>query len=634
MIRHATRTLIPALCLGLLAACGGGSGGGGADDDGGGPAVLVGHFVGPATAGLRYETATESGLTEADGAYRYQPGETIAFYVGDLLLGQAPAGSRTQLPDLVPGVTLPTDTQAARAIARESGNASHPDIHDQDRARFLQLLNRAILLQFLDEDGDPTNGIVVPPAIHDLAQGLTLDFSGGWRVFRNDLALRRLRRDALAAGLWGGEGRPVPLTSVVLDRLYEALGLTHTFMRTTETFRVTLTGPDTGDSHLERFTYTSLGFPRRAELDWLDGLGTDKTETNEYDEHGFQTAYVHVWTSGREATGLFEYDANGHRRRTVYGLNGTPRVVYQYAHDALGNVVRLSSDTDADGTTNSEETYTYNGHGLETEHVTHFDTDDDGTVDIVSRTTTEYDSGHRPARRLSNFRADGTPRVIETWTYESGVLRRHVRESDTTDDGVIDTTAETTYDEQGRRVLGIHVSPVGTFRDHVTYHPDGGVVDVRGEDAMGNFQNRSTTNPDGSTMFEQDNDRDGNLEVRWDARPDGFVTRYELDSDDDGVVEFTRISDRDSTSHRSEEYSADGTQLESVLLSEWDDQGRWTRTERQDGTGATTLLVTLQYEDLPGGGWVARKVNNGVESEERTVLRPGTWVEIIGGSQH
>ena len=66
------RFLLLALLPVGLVACGGG---------GGGPKTLTGVFVDDPVQGLRYQTATQSGTTDAQGRFRYRSGQTVSFRV-------------------------------------------------------------------------------------------------------------------------------------------------------------------------------------------------------------------------------------------------------------------------------------------------------------------------------------------------------------------------------------------------------------------------------------------------------------------------------------------------------------------------------------------------------------------------
>ncbi len=109
--------------------CGGGGGGGGDST----PSLQSGVFIDSIVDGLGYETATQSGYTE-NGTFKYFKGETVSFYIGNLLIGQGVAKSKMSPIDLVSGAT----------------NASNATV-----------TNICRLLQSLDYDGNPNNGIII-----------------------------------------------------------------------------------------------------------------------------------------------------------------------------------------------------------------------------------------------------------------------------------------------------------------------------------------------------------------------------------------------------------------------------------------------------------------------------------------
>ena len=120
-----------------LTACGGG----GADTiatDGGPTPPVVGSSTGvltdAAVQGVAYRTSSGvAGTTDALGQYRYNPGDTVTFTLGTLTLGAVPAT----------GVVTPI------ALAAGSEN---------------RLQNLLVLLQSLDADGVPDNGISIAAA--------------------------------------------------------------------------------------------------------------------------------------------------------------------------------------------------------------------------------------------------------------------------------------------------------------------------------------------------------------------------------------------------------------------------------------------------------------------------------------
>jgi hypothetical protein len=96
--------------------------------------AATGVFSDSRTAGLRYESGPLGGYTGPDGTFRYQPGSSVSFWVGGILVGTAP------------GALLVTPTAFV-----SSGSVSDPVV-----------LRIARFLQTLDADGDPSNGIEIP----------------------------------------------------------------------------------------------------------------------------------------------------------------------------------------------------------------------------------------------------------------------------------------------------------------------------------------------------------------------------------------------------------------------------------------------------------------------------------------
>ncbi len=131
--------------IGLVAACGGGGsdgGNGGNSGGGGGPAPdmkLVGQLIDSAVGNVAYATTSGlSGTTDADGRFSYQAGDRVRFSIGRVVLGDAPGASMLTPIDLVAGATT----------------LDHPEV-----VKILQVL------QTLDDDLDPANGIRIPAAV-------------------------------------------------------------------------------------------------------------------------------------------------------------------------------------------------------------------------------------------------------------------------------------------------------------------------------------------------------------------------------------------------------------------------------------------------------------------------------------
>src|SRR5690606_25385008 len=91
----------------VLAACGGGSSGGGG---GGTTPPETGVFVDAAVAGVSYVTSPGGleGITNADGEYEFEPGDTVTFSIGELEFPPVTAKG-TVTPLDIAGTDDPTD---------------------------------------------------------------------------------------------------------------------------------------------------------------------------------------------------------------------------------------------------------------------------------------------------------------------------------------------------------------------------------------------------------------------------------------------------------------------------------------------------------------------------------------------
>jgi len=113
------------------------------------PTVLQGIFVDSGVEGLTYNTASQTGMTNVQGQFFYIAGEVVNFSIGDI---QFPSVDGQELISPL-DVFLVTTTDDVRVS------------------------NMARLLQTLDEDGMPGNGISITAQAHNQAMGVTVDFA-------------------------------------------------------------------------------------------------------------------------------------------------------------------------------------------------------------------------------------------------------------------------------------------------------------------------------------------------------------------------------------------------------------------------------------------------------------------------
>jgi len=158
--RPIQRTVLLAIALTgamTLAACGSGEsdtdtdGSSDATDESSAPADLTrrGRFLDSAVAGLSWTSESGSGTTDTDGMFFYREGESLTFSIGDIVLPPVPGASLITALDVFDSL----DTNTRRVVN----------------------LNR--LLQSLDADAKPENGIVIDSAAAFAATGLTVDFA-------------------------------------------------------------------------------------------------------------------------------------------------------------------------------------------------------------------------------------------------------------------------------------------------------------------------------------------------------------------------------------------------------------------------------------------------------------------------
>lgn len=139
---------IMAACSALvisLAGCGSGGGTVSTPAD-----VQTGRFIDSPVCGLQYDTPRWSGLTGPNGTFNYQPGETVNFSIGNVILGS---------------------TQAKRFVTPIDLALGGADLRDP------RVMNICRFLQSLDQDNNPANGITISSETRDFLQGFSVDFT-------------------------------------------------------------------------------------------------------------------------------------------------------------------------------------------------------------------------------------------------------------------------------------------------------------------------------------------------------------------------------------------------------------------------------------------------------------------------
>ncbi len=145
-----------------IVACGGGSDDDSNNDDGDDTEIKIGIFVDSPVINIGYRTATREGMTNSLGEFEYIDGESVTFFIGDLVFPETLAGE-VVTPLEIAGTTSVTDNE---------------------------VINILRLLQSIDSDDNPDNGIDISSDLVTVA--IQVDFSLSTDDFANSNAVADL----------------------------------------------------------------------------------------------------------------------------------------------------------------------------------------------------------------------------------------------------------------------------------------------------------------------------------------------------------------------------------------------------------------------------------------------------------
>ena len=432
----ALRGCLLASAFALITACGGG--GSNSIDIGGGDAVLTGQLIDSAVSGVRYATATRSGVTDSEGRFEYLDAETVSFYLGDLLLGEAQSAAVVSLFDLAEGV----DPVVGNTLLRKAiGNR-------MEGPSFSTVINLAVLLQTLDSDGNPDNGIEISADVAALFEPDSVNLNRHWQDFIHDQGFRQALTEAKASALLDG-GRQMRKPWQAMAHLYASLGIDSKLK------------PVTGNAFSDASGFSSY------------------SATQEFDAEGRLTQ---VWgASGfiNASTHTFDYDASGNRireERTSLFPSGTDGIFF-YLYDGDGNLVRREVGTDGDETpgTGIDAVYEYVNDAQGRQLLEAFDTNGDGVPE--SSTAYFYDADGNRQRNAYDSDGDGTPDSTNSFVHDAVGNQVH-GEYDANGDAMPETSVDYTYDAEGNLVREFHYrnGDVSTGRTYAYLYDAEGIL--------------------------------------------------------------------------------------------------------------------------------------------------------------
>ena len=390
-------------------------------------------LAGTPVAGVAYTTPTQAGVTGLDGSFQYTPGERVRFAIGATELGEV-AGGPTVTPFDLAGSPVLRGIRIAWAL------------RDEDDP-FQRVINLTVLLQSLDRDGLPGNGIVITRGVAELlaqvqlavrqrveefgdpgSEGGTMLVAQDWERFFVDPTLRHLLGRANRGQRFSApHGLAQP--AIAIPRLYQALGIDPGLYA----LSYSQTGNPQDGENWARYSYDSGGRLFEHEISGFGG----GIETWQYNERGQVTLHQQDADEvDHHLTTVSSYDGRGNLTHveTQYGGNNSGGAGYR---------LELDRRYDRDGVESGEENVRAAEEGSETEVETH---------------SHDYDNRGRLVRHISGSEfaySDGSSfHSVDYFDYRydsQGNLRYYASAQDVHDvDGVPENTSSWWYDKAGR----------------------------------------------------------------------------------------------------------------------------------------------------------------------------------------
>jgi YD repeat-containing protein len=360
------------------------------------PGSDQGCLVGPAASGVAYATPTHRGVTGARGDFQYEKGETVRFMIGDTLLGE------------VEGLAQVTPFDLASSAALTGPNINWALQEENDP--FHAAINIAVLLQSLDYDGDPGNGVEITTAVASLLQRISLDVSQHWETFQYEPRLLRLMGKANRQQRFSvAHGVSKPGTA--LEYLYGALAINPRILG------IKQLQIEDGLGNLENAEYWQYDVNGNVTWHEVDDLGFERWQ---YDNSGNVTRHE------RESTNYnvyeietWQYDNNGNVMLLQEDLDrdGTPERTVSYKYNADGNRTEVASEAMYDHALGTVESWQYDTTGS----VTQYKEERFENRKLMGFESVQYDPDGNVTRQEYYYKsAPGDPAFhdIESWQYD------------------------------------------------------------------------------------------------------------------------------------------------------------------------------------------------------------------------
>ena len=448
--------------------------------------VKTGVFVDSPVEGLAYYTSTQSGITNDKGQFQYVEGEYVGFSIGAVKLGRA-KGSEVITPfDLVGSNPITNE-------ARISATLKSTDVTSFDRA-----INIATLLQALDRDGDPTNGIELGEANTVLANS-TINLSvkaenlAKQQDFVNALNKLQIRhhRSYISAAEHLYNSLSIEVESDLISTMSSSenksatnvTSYSYNDQRLIESKSIDFGNNGTIDQHIiyeydsknrlvstsdtilgsvETITYDSQNNIHTKELDHPNN-NLDLRQTYTYEQSRLTKLETDHGNDGSiDSISTYQYDENDNLVTYAISHQSSSSSITSYTYYG-NNIKTMSEDSDGDGEADFQVEYNYDVNGNVLSNIS---TRVTGNTFNTTVSRFKYNQDNLPTYYERDDNQDGSPEQIEAFKYTSnGKLKEHKK--DKNGNGSWDSITQYAYDSFGNRTLMVEDSDGNGIADRV-----------------------------------------------------------------------------------------------------------------------------------------------------------------------
>lgn len=460
-----------------------------------------------AVAGLTYSTESQSGITNTKGQFKYKAGETIHFSLANLTLGESvTAQSTITTLDIVPNAMIYQNDADFVNYHFDSDN------NEANISGFLNASNIMILLQTLDADQDPNNGLDISDSITTLINDTELDLTQTHNWFASKLS--EISSEAVNQGLLTNSTVVKP--QYALSNYYQANNIDYAFRQ--------IDSIETNSS-IRSLSYDEWGNVLAENTDTNKDGANNLTTLTTYNKAGdalTQTKYVNEEIIS-ETTSMTYNDAGLIiSKQTEYFDNGVIQAAEneEYTYDTNGNLISEDKDNNGDGQVDEIISYTYSADNILLS--TAYDDNADGNIDITVYETTIISTFDEQGKLIQTTYQDenGENFQIDYFTYDENGFKQNIN-YDFGADGDIDA---------------IH-----TFLYNDTGLSQGYIID---NDADGNADIIHTYEYEGDnfTKVLYDNDADGLTDFveSYQYNENNLLLSYSQDEYNDGIIDYIK----------------------------------------------------------------------------------------------